>query len=158
MNHQTDTIEDRLRADAPPLATDVTPAAVDLCRRAAARRRQKTAMSAVACCGLIAATYALLPEQRAAGPVPDALIVQTPDPPAEEAVEVDLVVNAAGVLEVRARRGDVFCAIPLDEPAPEETLAEPAARAVPFWQIEPAVQDRFIEVWIDAGQMTGLEV
>ena len=169
MSHSTDDIERRLRADAPRLTVGPAPTAADLKHRAAVRRRRRSSVTAAACFGRLAAAVAVVPRPGDGLPNddrPDATIAVAPSPPAEEAVHVKLVVNDAGVLEVRARRGDVFCAIPLearDEPPADASVTGPSATepltlAVPFWQIEPAAQDRFIEAWIEAGQMPGLEV
>ena len=152
MSDATDMLENRLRADAPPLSDEDVPTVGHLTGVAASRRRRRTL--AAAGCGLLAAALVLRPTPQT--PPPEDAVVAVPAVDAGEPVEVDLVVNAAGVLEVRARLGDVFCAIPLDEPEP--SVPEPAVRAVPLWQIEPAAQDRVIEAWIQTGQLAGLEV
>ena len=152
MSDATDLLENSLRADAPPLSGAGVPTVGQLTGRAAVRRRRRTL--AAAGCGLLAAALALRPTPQP--PTPDETLAAAPPVETAEPVEVDLVVNAAGVLEVRARRGGVFCTIPLEEPTPAPP--ESAVRAVPFWQVEPAAQDRVIEAWIRTGQLAGLEV
>ena len=164
MNNVTDRLEDRLRADAPPLTKDATPTVAELRRLAAARHRRRTRTAAAVCCGVIAVPLALLAVRDATETELAVATPSTPDlsvavAPAEEPVEVDLVVNSAGVLEVHARRGDLRCVIRLgdEEPLPPAEDRPPNS-AVPLRNLVPAVRERVIDSWINAGYLPGLHV